>query len=171
MGRLRTPTRSDACCSEAGRAPRALLADCARRRIPVVQSYGLTETASLVVALSAEDALRKPGSSGTTLDALQRFASSEMANPVPPAKSAKSSWAGPTVATGYVNSPGEFAHARSGNWFRTGVIWDTSTMRVICMLLIGAATWIITGGENVYPAEVEEGPTRTSRDCGCWRSG
>ena len=137
-----------------GPAPRALLADCARHRIPVVQSYGLTETASLVVALSAEDALRKPGSSGQPLmHATIRI--ERDGQPCAPGEIGEIVVAGPTVATGYVNSPGEFAHARSGDWFRTGdlgYVDDEGYLYVVDR----RGDLIITGGENVYPAEVEE---------------
>ncbi|KAA3418863.1 AMP-binding protein, partial [Streptococcus pneumoniae] len=44
-----------------GPAPRNLLERCARLGVPVVQTYGLTETASQVVTLAPEDALRKLG--------------------------------------------------------------------------------------------------------------
>ena len=50
-----------------GPAPRPLLEECARRDIPVVQSYGLTETASQAATLSPADALRKLGSAGRPL--------------------------------------------------------------------------------------------------------
>src|SRR5581483_5645016 len=45
-----------------GPAPRPLLEECAARGIPVVQTYGLTETASQVVTLAPVEALRRLGS-------------------------------------------------------------------------------------------------------------
>jgi O-succinylbenzoic acid--CoA ligase len=50
-----------------GPAPKLLLEECARRGLPVVQTYGLTEAASQVATLSPEDALRKVGSAGKPL--------------------------------------------------------------------------------------------------------
>ena len=50
-----------------GPAPRPLLERCARIGVPVVQTYGLTETASQVATLAPADALRNLGSAGKPL--------------------------------------------------------------------------------------------------------
>src|SRR5207253_7707367 len=50
-----------------GPAPQSLLEACAARGVPVVQTYGLTETASQIATLAPEDALRKLGSAGRAL--------------------------------------------------------------------------------------------------------
>src|SRR5688572_22837133 len=50
-----------------GPAPRPLLERCARIGVPVVQTYGMTETASQAVTLAPADALRKLGSAGRPL--------------------------------------------------------------------------------------------------------
>jgi O-succinylbenzoic acid--CoA ligase len=50
-----------------GPAPRSLLEACAARGVPVVQTYGLTETASQLTTLAPADALRKLGSAGKPL--------------------------------------------------------------------------------------------------------
>lgn len=136
-----------------GPTPPTLLADCARRRIPVVQSYGLTETASLVVALSREETFRKPGSSGKPLlHAKIRIERDGRA--CEPDEFGEIIVGGPTVAAGYVNQPGDFTTASSGNWIRTGDIGyldDDGYLFVVAR----HHDLIITGGENVYPAEVE----------------
>ena len=61
---------------------------------------------------------------------------------------------GPHVSPGYWNRPDETAASRRGEWFRTGDVlragedgWAFAVDRVKDM--------IISGGENVYPAEVE----------------
>lgn len=136
-----------------GPTPPTLLADCARRRIPVVQSYGLTETASLVVALSREDTFRKPGSSGQPL-LHAKIRIERDGRPCVPDEIGEIIIGGPTVAAGYVNQPGDFTPASSGNWFRTG---DIGYLDEDGYLFVVARhhDQIITGGENVYPAEVE----------------
>ena len=136
-----------------GPTPPTLLADCARRRIPVVQSYGLTETASLVAALSPSDSSRKPGSSGQPLPHA-KISIERDGQPCSPGEVGEIVVGGPTVAAGYVNQPGDFASASSGNWFRTGDIGyldDDGYLFVVAR----HHDLIITGGENVYPAEVE----------------
>ncbi len=50
-----------------GPAPRPLLEECARRGVPAVQTYGMTETASQIVTLSPSESLRKLGSAGRPL--------------------------------------------------------------------------------------------------------
>ena len=74
-----------------GPAPQPLLEACAARGVPVVQTYGLTETASQVATLAPADALRKLGSAGQPLLPTElRIASGEL----PPAMSARSWCAG-----------------------------------------------------------------------------
>ena len=50
-----------------GTTDMATLKQCAKLQIPVVQCYGMTETCSQIVALRAQDALRKLGSVGQPL--------------------------------------------------------------------------------------------------------
>ncbi len=50
-----------------GPAPEPLLRRCAAIGVPVVQTYGLTETASQIATLAPDDALRKLGSAGKPL--------------------------------------------------------------------------------------------------------
>ncbi|MEM1299998.1 MAG: AMP-binding protein [Pseudomonadota bacterium] len=62
---------------------------------------------------------------------------------------------GPTVMKGYLNNPDATAEALRGGWFHTG---DMGYMDADGMLFISgrAKDMIITGGENVYPTEVED---------------
>lgn len=50
-----------------GPASKAVLEICKQRDIPLVQSFGMTETASQIVTLPPKDALNKIGSSGKAL--------------------------------------------------------------------------------------------------------
>src|SRR5699024_6915207 len=50
-----------------GPAPKPLLETAKTKNIPVFQSYGMTETASQIVTLSPQDALKKIGSAGKPL--------------------------------------------------------------------------------------------------------
>ena len=62
---------------------------------------------------------------------------------------------GRNVMLGYLNVPDATRKAFFGSWLRTGIsaIW---TMMAICSSLDRLKDLIITGGENVYPREVEE---------------
>jgi len=54
-----------------GPVPETLLQECLRRGAPVCQTYGLTESCSQAVTLAPQDALRKIGSAGRPLPAVQ----------------------------------------------------------------------------------------------------
>jgi O-succinylbenzoic acid--CoA ligase len=136
-----------------GPAPRDLLEDCARRGVPVVQTYGLTEAASQVATLAPEDALRKLGSAGKPLFPTElrierdgiAVGADEMGEIV---------IRGPTVTPGYVDRPGATAEVLRDGWFHTGDLGyldDEGDLYV----LDRRDDLIISGGENVYPAEVE----------------
>ncbi|MEM0988556.1 MAG: AMP-binding protein [Pseudomonadota bacterium] len=62
---------------------------------------------------------------------------------------------GPTVMKGYLGRPAETAEALRGGWFHTG---DMGRFDADGLLYISgrAKDMIITGGENVYPTEVED---------------
>jgi len=62
---------------------------------------------------------------------------------------------GPNIAQGYLNQPEETKSAFWGDWFRSGdvgVIDEDGYLYIVDRL----KDMVITGGENVYPREVEE---------------
>jgi O-succinylbenzoic acid--CoA ligase len=122
-----------------GPAPRPLLEECARRGVPVVQTYGLTEAASQVATLAPEDTLRKLGSAGKPLMPTElRIDRGEILV------------RGPTIGPGYWNRRTE----REDGWLRTGDLgWLDGEGYLY--VLDRRADLIVSGGENVYPAEVE----------------
>jgi O-succinylbenzoic acid--CoA ligase len=127
-----------------GPAPRPLLERCAERGVPVVQTYGLTESASQVATLAPEEALRKLGSAGKPLFP------TELRVDAAPGQVGEILARGPTISPGYVNQPprGE------GVWLLTGDLGrldDDGYLYVVDR----RDDLIISGGENVYPAEVE----------------
>jgi O-succinylbenzoic acid--CoA ligase len=121
-----------------GPAPAPLLERAAAMSVPVVQTYGLTETASQVVTLAPEDALRKLGSAGKPL----------MGSEVRIGSDGEISVRGPSVSPGYVNHP-----PRDG-WLHTGDL-GTLDAEGYLYVLDRRDDLIVSGGENVYPAEVE----------------
>lgn len=137
-----------------GPAPRPLLERCARLGAPVVQTYGLTETASQVATLAPADALAHLGAAGRALypNAL-RIAAPDGA-PLPPDTPGEIQVRGPVVFAGYWARPGASARALAGGWLRTG---DVGTLDAggVLRVLDRRDDLIVSGGENVYPAEVE----------------
>jgi O-succinylbenzoic acid--CoA ligase len=122
-----------------GPAPRPLLEECARRDVPVVQTYGLTEAASQVATLAPEDALRKLGSAGKPLMPTElRIDRGEILV------------RGPTISPGYWNR----RSGRDDGWLRTGDLGRLDDEGYL-YVLDRRDDLIVSGGENVYPAEVE----------------
>jgi O-succinylbenzoic acid--CoA ligase len=145
-----------------GPAPLSILEECAARRLPVVQSYGMTETASQVVALSPADALRKLGSAGRPLLTNElRIAplDAEFEKAQAGAGVEGEIWVrGPSVTTGYLPEDGDFSHllpaADGDGWLHTGDIGRLDDEGYL-YVLDRRADLIISGGENISPAEIE----------------
>jgi O-succinylbenzoic acid--CoA ligase len=123
-----------------GPAPLPLLERAIAAHVPVVQTYGLTETASQVVTLAPEDAIRKVGSAGKPL----------MGSQIRIASDGEICVKGPTVSRGYLHDP----EARPDAWLHTGDLGYLDDEGYL-YVLDRRDDLIISGGENVYPAEVE----------------
>ncbi len=136
-----------------GPAPRALLEDCASRNIPVVQTYGLTEVCSQAVTLAPADALRKLGSAGRPLLPVQLciMHNGQLAQPNEPGEIHLQ---GPTVTPGYLHRPDATSAAIQDGWLNTGDIGYLDDEGYL-YVLDRRADLIISGGENIYPAEIE----------------
>ncbi|HVB96544.1 MAG TPA: o-succinylbenzoate--CoA ligase [Chloroflexota bacterium] len=136
-----------------GPVPEPLLDRAWRLGVPVVQTYGLTETASQIATLAPEDARRKLGSAGKALFHSELRIEREEENVVPGVVG-EIVVRGPSVTTGYVNRPDATARAFRNGWFHTGDLGyldDEGYLYVVDR----RDDLIVTGGENVYPAEVE----------------
>ena len=136
-----------------GPAPRPLLETCAARGVPVVQTYGMTETASQAATLAPADALRKLGSAGQPLLPLElRIVTAD--RDAVPGEVGEICVRGPMVTPGYHNNPVASAAAFVDGWFHTG---DLGYLDAEGFLYVveRRSDLIISGGENIYPAEVE----------------
>jgi fatty-acyl-CoA synthase len=125
--------------------PEALLETWAARGTAIVQGYGLTEAAPNVLCLPPEDAVRKLGYAGKPYPFVDVRLSAEQELQV----------SGPNVFPGYWRNPQATAEAFTADgWLRTGDIAecdDEGFYRIKGRL----KDMYISGGENVYPAEVE----------------
>jgi fatty-acyl-CoA synthase len=124
------------------------------RGVPVCQIYGSTETAPIAIVLRREDAMRKEGSTGTAALHCEARIVDEQARDVPRGTRGEILVRGPNVMTGYWRDPAATAEALVDGWFRTGDIghqdeegffWVDERKKDL----------IISGGENIYPAELE----------------
>lgn len=119
---------------------------------PIVTSYGMTETASQIVAVPLEHAPDPDGAAGKPLlPAEVRIGAPDQR--LSPGEVGEIWVRGPMVTPGYWGH--EEAHqARPDGWFSTG---DFGYMDADGRLFVvdRRDDLIISGGENVYPAEVE----------------
>ncbi len=136
--------------------PLPLLETYAQRGIDVQQGYGLTETAPMVTFLDPQYATSKIGSSGTTpLFTEVRLIDGQGKTITQPGERGEVLVRGPNVTAGYWNMPEATAAAIDADgWFHTGDVAyeDEDGCLYICDRV---KDMIISGGENVYPAEVE----------------
>lgn len=137
-----------------GPVPLALLETCKEKNIPVFQSYGMTETASQIVTLSPEDSLRKLGSVGKPLFPSQIKIMKE-GREAEPNEVGEIIVKGPNVTKGYLYDDEENKKnfTRDG-WFFTGDLGYLDEEGFL-YVIDRRSDLIISGGENIYPAEVE----------------
>lgn len=119
------------------------------------QGYGLTETAPGVTALPEEDALRKRGSAGKPLFYVDVDIVDDADMQVKQGQLGEIVIKGPNVFKGYWNNQEETDKVLRHGWFHTGDIGylDSEGYLYIADRKIDM---IISGGENIYPAEVEK---------------
>ncbi|MBM7606769.1 O-succinylbenzoic acid--CoA ligase [Lysinibacillus composti] len=117
--------------------------------LAVSQTYGMTETSSQTATLSNEDALRKLGSAGKPLF----FNQIRIANASGPSEEGEILIKGPHVTPGYV---GRFSNKNStvNGWLHTGDIGYLDEEGYL-YVVDRRSDLIISGGENIYPAEIE----------------
>ncbi len=132
-----------------------------RHGLVVKQGFGQTET-SILCCLDAGDALRKAGSVGKPVfHADVRVVRRELLAGPPeawqdcePEEAGEIVVRGPITMLGYWRRPEETAETLRGEWLRTGDLARVDDKGFFT--LVGRARDLyISGGENVYPAEVE----------------
>lgn len=137
-----------------GPAPLPLLERCAALGLPVAQTYGLTEGCSQVATLAPADALRKIGSAGRPLYPTELRVVRGDGSDAAPGEAGEILVRGPTVTPGYWNAREATERAIRDGWLWTG---DAGALDEDGYLFVldRRDDLIVTGGENVYPAEVE----------------
>ncbi len=152
-GEVRYPPTLRCVLLGGGPAPRPLLEDCARRGVPVAQTYGLTEACSQAVTLAPADALRKIGSAGRPLMPVQLRIMGED-GPAAQGEPGVILLKGPSITPGYADRPAQSCQVLHDGWLTTGDIGYLDEEGYL-YVLDRRSDMIISGGENVYPAEIE----------------
>jgi o-succinylbenzoate---CoA ligase len=121
---------------------------------PVVTTYGLTETASQVATQTPERTLLKPGSVGKAIPFTEIQIEDDHGRLLPAGKTGEVVVRGPTVMRGYHLHDEATAQTLRGGALRTGDLGYLDEDGDL-WLVQRRSDLIVTGGENVYPAEVE----------------
>jgi len=139
-----------------------LLQQAQAAQLPVATTYGLTEAASQVATMLPPDVARKPGSAGKPLPGTTIDIVDENGRSLPPHTIGEIIVAGPTVMAGYWSAE---CGARSVEYrlrtphsaLRTHATGDMGYLDEDGDLWVvqRRSDLIVSGGENVYPAEVE----------------
>ncbi|MDL9935469.1 fatty-acid--CoA ligase FadD5 [Gordonia sp. ABSL1-1] len=119
-----------------------------------VAVFGQTEMSPITCVLEGKDALRKIGSIGKVVPAVTaRIVDPEM-NDVPVGQVGEIVYRGPNMMSGYWQNPQGTADAFHGGWFHSGDLVRQDDEGFI-YVVDRAKDMIISGGENIYCAEVE----------------
>ena len=121
----------------------------------VYDVYGLTEASPSIAILNAEDSLRKDGSVGKPLPFLETRIVDENHRSLPPGEVGELICRGPNVMQGYFRNPQGTKEAIQNGWLFTA---DLAKMDEEEFLYIvdRKKEMIVSGGENIYPREIEE---------------
>ncbi|MCM3729770.1 o-succinylbenzoate--CoA ligase [Neobacillus cucumis] len=137
-----------------GPAPLPLLEACVKKDIPVFQSYGMTETSSQIVTLSPEDSFHKLGSAGKPLFPSQLRIELENGETAKAGMPGEIVVKGPNVTPGYLNRSKATEEKIRDGWLYTGDIGYLDEQGFL-YVKDRRSDLIISGGENIYPAELE----------------
>ncbi len=135
--------------------PASLIELYGARGVDFCQGYGLTETAPFSSFLTPEWAVSKLGSAGQSPLYSDTRIVDDNNQPLPAGERGEICLRGPNIMKGYWNRPEASAAAiDQEGWFHSGDVGycDEDGFLFICDRL---KDMVISGGENVYPAEVE----------------
>lgn len=126
-----------------------------QRGVALQQGYGMTETSPAVLALDQADAAARAGSAGKPVLHTEVKVMREDGEEAAPGEIGELWVRGPNVTPGYWNRPDANAASFTDGWLHTGDATRVDTDGFFYIV----DRWkdmYISGGENVYPAEVED---------------
>jgi fatty-acyl-CoA synthase len=141
-----------------GAAPASvsLLEDMARvfPHTEIISVFGQTEMSPVTTSLPGADAVRKIGSVGKVIPTIVARVVDDAMNDVKPGEVGEIVYRGPTLMAGYWNDPEATAQAYAGGWFHSGDLVRADDEGFL-YVVDRKKDMIISGGENIYCAEVE----------------
>jgi fatty-acyl-CoA synthase len=135
--------------------PVSLIKTYDERGVTFRQGYGLTEAAAGVTFMYAEDALAKPGSVGRPCFYTQVLVVDDAGQPVAPGEQGEIVVNGPNVMKEYWNRPKASAETLRQGWLHTGDVGRFDEEGYL-YITDRKKDMIISGGENIFPAEIEK---------------
>ncbi|NDJ90689.1 fatty-acid--CoA ligase FadD5 [Mycolicibacter kumamotonensis] len=120
----------------------------------ILAAFGQTEMSPVTCMLLGEDAVRKLGSVGTVIPTVAARVVDENMNDVAVGEVGEIVYRAPTLMSGYWNNPQATAEAFAGGWFHSGDLVRMDDEGYV-WVVDRKKDMIISGGENVYCAEVE----------------
>lgn len=135
--------------------PEPLIARWHARGVQLIQGYGLTEASPNVLGLPAEDVARKVGYAGkpyphVEVDLIDTETGAAIVGPGIGELVVR----GPSVFGGYWRNPEATAETVVDGWLRTGDVAERDS-EGFYRIRDRVKDMYISGGENVYPAEIE----------------
>ena len=134
--------------------PPDLIAAFARRGVPVQQTYGATETAGPATLVDLAHVSEKAGSAGLPYFHTDLRIADQDGRELPPGETGEVQIRAPHVFAGYWRNPEATRAAFAGEWLKTGDLGRRDVGGYL-YLVDRAKDVIISGGENIYPAEIE----------------
>ncbi|BBZ11178.1 fatty-acid--CoA ligase FadD5 [Mycobacterium branderi] len=120
----------------------------------ILAAFGQTEMSPVTCMLLGDDAIRKRGSVGKVIPTVTARVVDDNMNDVPIGEVGEIVYRAPTLMSGYWNNPQATAEAFAGGWFHSGDLVRMDEDGYV-WVVDRKKDMIISGGENIYCAEVE----------------
>ncbi|BDB39969.1 MULTISPECIES: fatty-acid--CoA ligase FadD5 [Mycobacterium] len=120
----------------------------------ILAAFGQTEMSPVTCMLLGDDAIRKRGSVGKVIPTVAARVVDDDMNDVPIGEVGEIVYRAPTLMSGYWNNPEATAEAFAGGWFHSGDLVRMDSDGYV-WVVDRKKDMIISGGENIYCAEVE----------------
>ena len=120
----------------------------------ILAAFGQTEMSPVTCMLLGDDAIRKLGSVGKVIPTVSARVVDENMNDVEVGQVGEIVYRAPTLMAGYWNNPKATAEAFAGGWFHSGDLVRQDAEGYV-WVVDRKKDMIISGGENIYCAEVE----------------